>query len=83
MPARTELGLEVSETAAAVSIVELAELIQDVCYDHDSQGVAADTIKALHKAFRVAKQATIFYWGTNHPLVWDAPEFRFKPKGTK
>ena len=83
MPPRTELGIEPPEAKAAVAIAKLAELIQDLCYSHEAQGVPAAMVKILCKIFRVAKRATVFYRGDNHVLVWDPPEFRFTKKVTK
>ena len=81
--ARTEQNIEPAEAAAAVAIGKLAEACQDAAYYHEFQGVPITIQKAILRAYRVLKQATIFYRGDDHGLVYDVPDHKFKPKGAK
>jgi hypothetical protein len=79
---RSEDGIEPSEAAAAVAILKLAELIEQVCYHQEAQGVPQATVRELHRAYRATQAATTFYFGESSPLVWTAPDYKFK-KGIK
>lgn len=68
------------ENIAAARVKELAEEIQELIYYGDGQGIPPVTVCALQKAYRVVKGATIFYRGDDHPLVWEPPDFKFRPR---
>jgi len=80
----SRLALEpgILEKKAALAVSETAEEIQQLCYYLECYGVPPATVRALHKAYRVFKDAVDFYGGDN-PLVWTAPEFKFRPKGDR
>ncbi len=71
------------EAQAAGAVKTLAEDIQTLCYYQEAQGVVAATVKAAHKAYRVLKPVVEFYLGDDSPLIWDAPDWKFKPKENK
>lgn len=83
MPRIEIVGIEQAECRAARAITELADLIQDLAFYLEGQGIAADTLRAVAKAYRVLKPTTESYLGADSPLLWNAPEFRFQKKGTK
>jgi hypothetical protein len=78
---RLDLGVEPAEREAAAAISKLAESIEEVCYHLDAQDVPPATIKALHRAQRILKPATEFYFGDESPLVWEPPDYKFKKVG--
>lgn len=73
-------GIEQRECEAAVALQGLAKFIQDVCYYKDAAGIPPATVKALHRAYRVLKRITEFYFGDNSGLLWNAPDTKFQPK---
>lgn len=78
--ARIEEAIEVAEGLAEKAISELAELIQDLAYYAEFQGVRVETQKAVLRAYRVLKPAVVFYRGDNSALVYEAPDYKFKSK---
>jgi hypothetical protein len=71
------------EGAAASAVTALAEDIEQLCYRQEAQGIPAATVKALHKAYRVLKPIVEYYHGDDSPLVWAAPDWRFKKEQKK
>jgi hypothetical protein len=69
--------VETSEHRAAESVCDLAENIETLCYALDCQGIPDATVRALHKAFRVLRPITEFYFGDDTPLCWHPPTGRF------
>jgi hypothetical protein len=80
---RLALQVETSEHRAAESACDLSEYIETLCYSLDCQGIPEGTVRALHKAYRVLKPITEFYFGDDSPLIWDAPTGRFAKKEIK
>jgi hypothetical protein len=83
VPARITEAIEPTEALAADAVKALAEDIQTLCYYQETQGVASATIKQLHKAYRVLQPIVEFYVGDESPLIWSAPDWKFKPKEKK
>jgi hypothetical protein len=79
---RLALQVETSEHRAAESVCDLAENVETLCHAMDGQGIPETTIRALHKAFRVLRPVTEFYFGEDTPLIWSPPTGRFE-KETK
>jgi hypothetical protein len=80
---RISEGLNPPEGKAAAALLKLAEALQDCCY-YSEQPIPEETRRAMHKAYRVLKPSVITYYGAgNHPLCWDPPDTRFKPKEKK
>ena len=79
---RLDQGIEVPEKRAAAEVYALADALQDALYYSDETH-PPETVKVLNRAWRVMKSATIYYRGEEHGLFYEAPSFKFKPKGTK
>jgi hypothetical protein len=75
-------GVNGTEHQAAIALLKLAEAIQEVCY-YSEQTVPAATRREFHRIYRILKPVAISYCGENHPLIWDAPDYRFQKKGSK
>jgi len=73
-------GINVLEHRAAVALLKVAEAIEQACY-YSEQPIPDVTRRALHKTYRVLKPTAAVYYGDNLPLVWDAPDFKFRKKG--
>jgi hypothetical protein len=78
----------VAERSAAWAIRELAGEIQDARYYSvhaygESCGLPPATRRALDRTYRVLRTIVQFYFGDDHPLVWDPPSGRFQPKAKK
>jgi hypothetical protein len=74
---RLDAGIEVPEKRAAVAITSLAEACQDSAYYQEFHGIPLTTQKAILRAYRVLRNATIFYHGDDHALIYDAPTGKF------
>jgi hypothetical protein len=75
---RIDDSIEKAERTAAEAINKFASHLEDSCYLCPAALPA--TQKAVLRAFRVARQVLIFYHGDDHGLVYEPPDFRFKPK---
>jgi hypothetical protein len=80
---RIVLQVEPRECSAANAVRTLAESVEELCYGLDALDTPPDTVRALHRAQRVLKPVTEFYFGDESPLVWSPPDYKFKPKGSK
>jgi hypothetical protein len=80
---RLDESIEVQEAHAATAISKLAESVEQLCYHQEAQGLPPTMVRELHRAYRVLHGATAFYFGENSPLVWTAPDHRFKSKEKK
>ena len=78
---RIEERIEVQEGLAEKAISKLAESIQDLAYYGEFQGIPVATQKEVLRAYRVLRQAVVFYRRDDHGLLYDAPDGKFK-KGT-
>jgi hypothetical protein len=77
---RIEAEIEAREARAATAISELAESIQDLAYYCQFRDVWHATQKEVLRAYRVLSGATAFYFGDDSPLIYEAPDTRFRPK---
>jgi hypothetical protein len=80
---RFELGIDNDEHDAALAIADVAECIERLCGDLKSEGIPEETVKALHRAYRTLKPTTLYYFGDERPLFWDAPSGKFEKAKAK
>ncbi len=81
MPRLETPGIEPREGQAAGAISELAADIERLVYHQSAQGIAPVTVHELNRCFRVLRRACVFYQGSDHGLVWEPPDGKFKKKG--
>jgi hypothetical protein len=74
---RLDEGIEVLEKLAAVEVTALADAIQDLALYAEFRGVPLVTQKSVLRAYRELRKATIFYRGTDHALLYEAPDGKF------
>jgi len=76
--------IEPGEASAARAVLSLAEEIQELCHNQDTQDIPPATVKALHRAYRVVRPITDFYFGAeNTVLCWNPPNNRFQKGNSK
>jgi hypothetical protein len=75
---------QMPELLAAGAVDALASDIEDLLLYQEAEGIDADTVRELNRAFRVVRKAAIFYHGEGeHRLIYEAPDFKFRSKEKK
>jgi hypothetical protein len=79
------LGMDqIPELKAAGAVDALASDIEDLLLYQEAEGIDAETVRELNRVFRVLRKAAIFYHGEGeHGLIYEAPDFKFRPKERK